>query len=149
MATATAKQAKTGKTEPVKRTMVKAREAAAANRPLREAVAPYLSFIVGGSAPAQRGPRRSPERIERRLTVIDHLLTQPQTPIHRVVLVQERIDLRAELASAVPPANIAALEAGFISAAREYGEVKGITYAAWREVGVPPKVLAAAGIERA
>ena len=42
-----------------------------------------------------------------------------------------------------------ALEQDFIKAAAEYGRRKGITYAAWREVGVAPSVLKAARISRA
>ena len=41
------------------------------------------------------------------------------------------------------------LEAGFIECAWEYGNRKGITYTAWREVGVPAATLKAAGITRA
>jgi hypothetical protein len=36
-----------------------------------------------------------------------------------------------------------------VETARTYGERKGITYAAWRELGVPPAVLKRAGIGRA
>ena len=40
------------------------------------------------------------------------------------------------------------LEADFVSAARGYSARKGITYAAWREIGVPAPVLTAADIPR-
>ena len=43
---------------------------------------------------------------------------------------------------------LSALEADFVSAARSYSERKGISYAAWRAVGVPPAVLKKAGISR-
>ena len=45
--------------------------------------------------------------------------------------------------------DMTALEQDFIKAAAEYGRRKGITYAAWREVGVAPSVLKAARISRA
>ena len=35
-----------------------------------------------------------------------------------------------------------------LSAMRKYGERKGVTYNAWRELGVPPEVLRRAGISR-
>jgi hypothetical protein len=40
------------------------------------------------------------------------------------------------------------LQADFVAAAGEYGQRKSITYAAWREVGVPSSVLKQAGISR-
>ena len=40
-------------------------------------------------------------------------------------------------------------EKGFAGAAKAYGERKGITFAAWREFGVPTAVLKQAGITRA
>ena len=45
--------------------------------------------------------------------------------------------------------DIASLEEGFVSSAKEYGDRKGITYAAWRVAGVPASVLKEAGIGRA
>ena len=53
-------------------------------------------------------------------------------------LIQERIDLQAELAVADDKVDIAALESAFIAAAKPYSDRKGITRAAWREVGVVP-----------
>lgn len=44
--------------------------------------------------------------------------------------------------------DVAALEQDFIKVAAEYGRRKGISYAAWREVGVAPAVLKEAGISR-
>ena len=44
--------------------------------------------------------------------------------------------------------DLAALEKGFIEAAGPYAARKGLTYSAFRSVGVPPAVLRAAGISR-
>ena len=44
--------------------------------------------------------------------------------------------------------DLSELEKGFVDAAAEYGRRKGITYAAWREAGVPSAVLNRAGIGR-
>lgn len=41
-----------------------------------------------------------------------------------------------------------AIEEAFVKAAKEYSERKGITYSAWREVGVPAATLKATGIQR-
>ncbi len=44
--------------------------------------------------------------------------------------------------------DLSELEAGFVQAAKGYSGRKGISYAAWREAGVEPRVLKAAGISR-
>ena len=44
--------------------------------------------------------------------------------------------------------DLAGVEKGFIGAAKDYGQRKGISYATWREVGVTPAVLKKAGISR-
>ena len=66
----------------------------------------------------------------------------------RLALVQERMDLDAALAAAETTVDLTALEDGFVEAAAGYGERKGISYAAWREVGVPAAVLKRAGVSR-
>ncbi len=68
--------------------------------------------------------------------------------IDELQLVQERRDLTAELASMGSSIDISALEDTFVAVAKAYGERKGISYAAWREVGVPAATLARAGIAR-
>jgi hypothetical protein len=44
--------------------------------------------------------------------------------------------------------DLSKLEADFVSTAKDYGQRKGISYAAWREQGVAPEVLRRAGISR-
>jgi hypothetical protein len=68
-----------------------------------------------------------------------------------VQLLQKKMDLERELAvlEAGEGVDLSELESGFIDAAKGYSERKGITYAAWREVGIEPRVLKAAGISRA
>ena len=44
--------------------------------------------------------------------------------------------------------DLAALEKSFVKVARPYGERKGISYSAWRTVGVPASVLQQAKIPR-
>ena len=44
--------------------------------------------------------------------------------------------------------DISALEAEFVKVAKSYGQRTGVSYAAWRAVGVAPAVLKAAGIAR-
>ena len=69
-------------------------------------------------------------------------------PLTRVNLIQERMDLQGELDSMTETVDLAALEDEFVEAALSYSERKGITYAAWRELGIEASVLKRAGIRR-
>jgi hypothetical protein len=69
-------------------------------------------------------------------------------PLKRVHLLQERIDLMAALEATESKVDLAQLEKEFVKAAAPYSERKGISYSAWREVGVPAAVLDKAGIAR-
>jgi len=96
----------------------------------------------------KRGRRRTPESIQKRLTVIEESIGAAD-PVTRLTLIQERRDLTAELETLGPDADLDAREAAFVAAAAGYSERKGIAYSTWREVGVPASVLKAAGITRA
>jgi len=63
-------------------------------------------------------------------------------------LTQERIDLGHELDELSFAQDIGPLEKEFLRVAKSYGERNGITYSAWREIGVEPAVLKKAGITR-
>ncbi len=96
----------------------------------------------------KRSRRRTPERITKRLATIEEGI-QSADPLSRVHLLQERMDLEQELAMASGDGDeLEELEAGFIEVAAAYGERKGLTYQAWRSIGVAPGVLKAAGIPR-
>lgn len=95
----------------------------------------------------KRGRRRTPDSIRARLAKID---TEIDTvdPLTRVQLIQERIDLNSELDTLENKVDMSALEADFVAYAADYSNRKGISYAAWRELGVPPAILKSAGIGR-
>jgi hypothetical protein len=95
----------------------------------------------------KRGRKRSPESMRTRIAAITAELTGAD-PMSRLQMVQERMDLEAALEAAEITVDLTALEDGFAGAAAQYGERKGISYAAWREVGVPPALLKRAGIGR-
>ena len=96
----------------------------------------------------RRGRKRTAESITKRLAAIDERLGGAD-PLSRLLLVQERMDLEHELAaSGGDGAELDELEAAFVEVAPAYGERKGVTYDAWRSVGVAPGVLRAAGIGR-
>ena len=58
------------------------------------------------------------------------------------------MNLENELASSDSTVDLQALEDEFAASAAPYGARKGITYAAWRQLGVDPAVLRKAGIKR-
>ena len=95
----------------------------------------------------KRGRKRTPDSMKARLAKIEATIDSAD-PMTRLQLVQERLDLAAAIAAAETTVDLTALEEGFIAAAAAYGERKGITYAAWREVGVPAAILKRAGISR-
>jgi hypothetical protein len=95
----------------------------------------------------RRGRRRSPESMTKRLAAIETDLPTAD-PLKRLHLIQERLDLQAALEASEAGTDLADLEAQFVAVAASYGERKGITYSAWRELGVPAPVLAQAGISR-
>jgi hypothetical protein len=96
----------------------------------------------------KRGRKRTPESIQKRLDRIDAELAAAD-PLKRLQLIQERMDLLAEQSSLDTKVDLSGLEKDFIAAAAPYSERKGISYAAWRELGVDAAVLKKAKISRA
>ena len=95
----------------------------------------------------KRGRKRTPQSIQKRLMEIDSTL-ESADPLKAVNLVQERMDLTEELSRLSATSEVEDAEKEFIDVAQGYAERKGISYAAWREVGVPAATLKAAGITR-
>ena len=95
----------------------------------------------------KRGRKRTKESIERRLAKITEELEQAD-PLKRLQLIQERLDLATELERVGTQVDLSGLEEEFVQAASAYSARKGISYAAWRELGVEPAVLKRAGIRR-
>lgn len=119
--------------------------AMAAGRAEGRAIKTYLEAL--DSNKPRRGRRRTPDSINARLEKIDQEL-QGADPMKRLSLIQERLDLLAELDQLQEPVDMTALEEQFVIAAKGYSERKGISWAAWREVGVPASVLERAGVSR-
>ena len=119
--------------------------ALAEGRAQGRAVRNYLEAIEAHKP--KRGRKRTPESMTKRLTKIDAEYAAGDQ-LKRLQLAQERLDLQRELDAAQNAVDLSSLEGEFVQAAKDYGERKGIGYAAWREVGVPDSVLRAAGIAR-
>lgn len=130
---------------PTKSMSAEHKQALAIGREQGRAVRRYLEALEAHKP--KRGRKRTPDSIQRRLDAIEERLPSAD-PLSRLQLVQERMDLQAELASKSNTVDIGSLEEEFVNAAREYGDRKGISYAAWREAGVDPAVLKRAGIRR-
>jgi hypothetical protein len=127
-------------------TMSDAHKAAlATGRQQGRAVRAYLEALDAHKP--KRGRKRTVGKIESRLAEIaDQAPTAD--PVKRLQLVQERLDLTRELNAASSTDELSALEEGFVRVALPYSASKGISYVAWREIGVPAPVLARAGIPR-
>lgn len=93
------------------------------------------------------GRKRTPDSISRRLAVIEAEL-ETANAVQELELVQERLDLQTELAAMTSKVDPASLEAEFCRVAQAYSKRRGISYTAWRAVGVEPAVLKKAGISR-
>jgi hypothetical protein len=91
---------------------------------------------------------RTPDSIRKRLTEIDSSFADAD-PLSRLNLAQERIDLNQELDTMNAKVDVSTLETDFVNVARSYSDRRGISYAAWREIGVDAAVLKRAGLTRA
>ena len=111
------------------------------------AIREYLKALEQ-SAP-RRGRKRTPDGIRRQLASVATEM-EGATVTRQLDLVQQRINLEDELEALEQAGSIdlSALEANFVDHAAAYGGRRGISYAAWREVGVSAATLKAAGIRR-
>ena len=121
------------------------KDALAQGRREGAAVRKYLEAIA--ATRGKRGRKRTPASVERRITAINTELDSTDA-LDALLLRQERKDLEAELKRLQSNLDIKKLEKDFVSAAKAYGERKGIDYSTWREAGVQPAVLTKAGIKR-
>ena len=110
-----------------------------------KAVRDYLDALRANKP--KRGRKRTPDSIKKRLSTIDSQLKDAD-PLTELRLVQERRDLEYELQSMESAVDLSAIESSFVKVAKSYSERQGISYAAWREVGVEASVLKKSGIGR-
>jgi len=122
------------------------KQALAVGRAEGRMVRAYLEALE--SSRPKRGRKRTKESIGRRLERIDTELDEAD-PLKRLQLTQEQIDLTEELEGMDNGVNITDLESDFVRVVQGYAERKGITYQAFRQIGVPASVLKRAGISRA
>jgi hypothetical protein len=119
--------------------------ALAAGRSEGRAVRDYLEALRSNKP--KRGRKRTPDSIAKRLQAIEVELGEAD-PVQELRLVQERLDLTAELATAGRAVDLTAIEAEFVKVAKDYSARNGFSYTAWRTIGVDASVLKKAGIAR-
>ncbi len=122
------------------------KQALAEGRAASRAVRNYLEALE--THKPRRGRKRTPDTISRRLEVIAAELETDIDPLTRLHLIQERMDLEQEVGQLSEGVDLAALESEFVAVASMYSTRKGISYTAWRELGVPADVLKRAGVSR-
>ena len=112
-----------------------------------KAVRDYLDALTA-NAP-KRGRKRTTDSVKARISAIGEAIDNASAT-KRLGLVQERLDLAAELDAMAQAGTVdmGGLEAGFVKTAASYGSRRGISYAAWREMGVSATTLKSAGIRR-
>jgi predicted nucleic acid-binding Zn-ribbon protein len=103
----------------------------------------YLDTLEGS-----KGRKSDPSTLKKRLADVETKIKAESNKLRVLDLQQERLDLERRLALAGADAARRDLEKEFVRVAGEYGARKGIGYETWRLMGVPPKVLAAAGIKK-
>ena len=121
------------------------KQALAAGRAEGKIVRDYLEALK--RTKPKRGRKRTPESIKRRLDTIKKEFENVDA-VTQLKYAQERLDLAIELAELTAKVDIAPLEKAFVKIAKGYGERNGITYSAWREIGVDATVLKKAGVTR-
>ncbi|HUG08350.1 MAG TPA: hypothetical protein VMP13_05580 [Acidimicrobiia bacterium] len=119
------------------------KEALARGRREARAIKAYLKALES------RRPGRpvSKESLQKRLEKISQKLESVDNPLETVDLIQSKLDIEKALSEVENAQDMNLLEAGFVENAASYSERKGVTYTAWREFGVPAKVLREAGIK--
>lgn len=121
------------------------KDALAQGRRESKSIKAYLEAL---DAPKRRGRPVTAESLQMKIADLDGKIRDESDPLRRVELIQARLDTEEALAGFEATENIDALEAGFVEYGNGYSERKGISYAAWREVGVPAPVLKQAGVKR-
>lgn len=121
------------------------KDALAQGRSQSRAVRRYLEALEAQKP--KRGRPRTADSIQQQMTKVESQLGEANA-LDRVLLLQRRIDLKKDLDALDNKVDLSAVEAGFVAVAADYSARRGLTYAAWREAGVPASTLKAAGVRR-
>jgi hypothetical protein len=106
-----------------------------------KAVATYLTALRAPKVPA-----RNRANLEKRRAQIEQWIAEESSPIREVELIQQRLDVDAQLAQIDQVARLPELQEAFVNVAASWAKRTGVSAAALREVGVPASVLKRAGL---
>ena len=118
--------------------------ALAQGRKESRAIKRYLEAL-GNRRPGRPITRAS---LQGKIDGLSEKLANELDPLRKVDLIQRRIEAEHRLASLSEGADMDLLEAAFVDVAKSYSKRKGISYSAWRQIGVPAEVLRRAGVPR-
>jgi hypothetical protein len=118
--------------------------ALAAGRRESRAVKSYLEAL------SARRPGRpvTKESVQKKIQGLEAKLSAEGDALRRLELTQAKLDAEEQLESMGDERDMSELEREFVAVAKTYSDRKGISYAAWREVGVAAATLKEAGIPR-
>lgn len=109
-----------------------------------KAIKTYLDAL-GSRKPGRPVTKSS---VEKRLASIDTRLKDESDALKRLDLHQSRIEAEGALSGLSDTIDLTELENEFAQVVRGYADRKGISYGAWRNVGVSAATLKKAGIPR-
>lgn len=121
------------------------KRAMARGRREARAVKNYLDVL---EADRKRGPKADQDRIRARIAETTQAIEAEGDPATRLELIQRRMDDQAQLDELADQHSIEDLEPDFVDVVARDSDRKGISYAAWRELGVPAAVLRKGGLSR-
>ena len=116
----------------------------AKGREQARAVRDYLEWLEWSRPTRGRKRDTSPER----LAEVEKQIAEATSPLQRLQLLQLRHDLESASQDEDDPIEGERVRKAFVKTARAYARAKGISYASFREIGVPADVLKDAGITR-
>jgi|ERR1017187_612763 uncharacterized Ntn-hydrolase superfamily protein len=138
---------KTVPKRPAKRTMSADHKAKLAQgRNESRIVSKYLDALAAGKG--KRGRKRTPESISIQIARIDKAMAVA-SPIQKLELTQKRYDLVTEHGRLTSRVDLTSVEKDFVKVAKSFASRNGISYNAFRELGVSADVLKRCGISRA
>jgi hypothetical protein len=112
----------------------------------QNAIRRYLQALDRKGTGHRTNPRQTVDTIDEQLDRLNARIDTTTSALKRLQLEQQVIDLRRTKANLLAGDDMDALEAGFVEHVQAYSQRKGLSYAAWREAGVQPRVLRKAGM---
>ena len=107
-----------------------------------------IKAYLGAIGTRKRGRPVTRETLTARIQRLDGQIVTEPNPLKALDFRQARLDAQQQLTRLEDAVDLDVLEKEFVAHAAAYSERKGISYAAWRESGVPAAALQKAGVRR-